>query len=470
MAVHPLTSDLYISLALRRQIWRVRTNGSKTSSTAYEIAVGTGEACLFDDDCGDGGSAESAKLSFPKGIAFDSQGNLFIADERKIRTVSTNGLMSTIVGQNKKNSVQWLPLECKTEFTTDNLRLQWPTTVITRKTTDKLMFLDGDIVFEFISGRKIRIVAGTSANCASLTSPSNETFRPVPLKNVASIATTLDGKLLVAETDGRRLHRIRMFDETRRRIQMLSGAESNCDCSKNCPCDDSSDVVLARNARLNRPVCLAVDHRGFVLIADQGNFKVRSLRPSEPEFNSHFRHFEIFSAESQEVYMFNRHGQHVATKDLITDKFLYNFTYHVDSSYGTLVQVTSGGGRRLTIGRKDRFKISLENSDGLKSYVHISRFHQNLEKFVDPNGAAIRFRYENNNGLLISKQDSAGSVWLYEYDARGHLNSMVVPTGETYSLKNFIVNNQMDVNVFKNNRLWWHFRINDNEIDVDSGN
>lgn len=67
LAVHPITSDLFVSLPLRRQVWRVRGNVSKSSSDSYEIVAGTGEACMFDDDCGDGGPAESAKLSFPKG-------------------------------------------------------------------------------------------------------------------------------------------------------------------------------------------------------------------------------------------------------------------------------------------------------------------------------------------------------------------------------------------------------------------
>ncbi len=49
---------------------------------------------------GDGGPATSAQLSFPSGIAFDSSGNLYIADNgnQRIRKVSTNGIITTVAG------------------------------------------------------------------------------------------------------------------------------------------------------------------------------------------------------------------------------------------------------------------------------------------------------------------------------------------------------------------------------------
>lgn len=397
---------------------------------------------------------------------------MFLADERKLRTVFVNGLMSTVIGDTKKTMVGWRPLPCKSEFTLEELRLQWPTTVVNNWINDKIMFLDGDAVFELTSNRKVKLVVGTSADCTSLMTPSNETVRPLPLKNVASIAATLDGKLLIAETDGRRLHRIRSFDAVRHRITLLAGADSNCDCSKNCPCDDPVEAVLARNARLNRPVALAVDYRGFVHVADRGNFKVRTLKPSEPDFDPYYRNYQVFSPESREVYLFNRHGQHIATKDLISDKFIYNFTYHVDSSYGTVVQVTSGSGngRKLLISRKDRFKIALENSDGVKSYVHISRFHHMLEKYVDSDGGISRFRYENNNdGLLISKRNASGDISFYRYDIRGHLTSMISPTGDIYHLSNSIADNRLESTVNKNDRFLIQFKISDEEIDISSG-
>jgi sugar lactone lactonase YvrE len=50
---------------------------------------------------GDGGQANQAQLSFPRGIAVDGQGRLYINDERsgRIRMVNADGVISTIAGR-----------------------------------------------------------------------------------------------------------------------------------------------------------------------------------------------------------------------------------------------------------------------------------------------------------------------------------------------------------------------------------
>jgi sugar lactone lactonase YvrE len=49
---------------------------------------------------GDGGSASQARLNRPTGVAVDTEGNLFIADldNRRIRKVDANGIISTVAG------------------------------------------------------------------------------------------------------------------------------------------------------------------------------------------------------------------------------------------------------------------------------------------------------------------------------------------------------------------------------------
>ena len=49
---------------------------------------------------GDGGKATGAELNLPNGIAFDSKGNLYIADmaNQRVRRVSADGIISTVAG------------------------------------------------------------------------------------------------------------------------------------------------------------------------------------------------------------------------------------------------------------------------------------------------------------------------------------------------------------------------------------
>jgi sugar lactone lactonase YvrE len=84
------TRNLYITDKRNIRIRRVNTSGIITT-VAGDGTAGYG---------GDGGAATSAQLHDPCGIAVDASGNLYIADNgnNRIRKVSTSGIISTVAG------------------------------------------------------------------------------------------------------------------------------------------------------------------------------------------------------------------------------------------------------------------------------------------------------------------------------------------------------------------------------------
>src|SRR5262249_21288751 len=64
--------------------------------------AGTGEPRY----AGDGGPATSAPLNYPSGLAFDDEGNLYIADSfnNRVRKVDLDGLITTVAGTGARGS------------------------------------------------------------------------------------------------------------------------------------------------------------------------------------------------------------------------------------------------------------------------------------------------------------------------------------------------------------------------------
>jgi len=84
------TGIVYFSDTLNHRIRKIGTDG------IISTVVGTGDASFR----GDGGQAILAALNHPEGLAFDTAGNLYIADtyNHRIRKVGTDGVITTVAG------------------------------------------------------------------------------------------------------------------------------------------------------------------------------------------------------------------------------------------------------------------------------------------------------------------------------------------------------------------------------------
>jgi uncharacterized protein (TIGR03437 family) len=89
LAIDP-AGNIIVSDLVSHVIHKIAPNGSMTT------IAGTGTAGFS----GDGGPATAARLHFPRGVAVDSAGNIYIADSfnLRVRKISTDGTISTVAG------------------------------------------------------------------------------------------------------------------------------------------------------------------------------------------------------------------------------------------------------------------------------------------------------------------------------------------------------------------------------------
>jgi len=92
--------NLFIADAQNNRVRKVSTNGIITT------VAGNGTGAGYYDDTGDGGLATNAQVSSPAYVAVDGAGNLFIASGKRVRRVSTNGIITTVAGSSAALSSQ----------------------------------------------------------------------------------------------------------------------------------------------------------------------------------------------------------------------------------------------------------------------------------------------------------------------------------------------------------------------------
>lgn len=162
-------------------------------------------------------------------------------------------------------------------------------------------------------------------------------------------------------------------------------------------------------------------------------FRIRSIMSRSPEATA-TREYEVYSPTTQELYVFNRFGQHITTRNILTGETSYQFTYNQFTSSGKLSSVTDAAGNKVFLLRDHAQQVnSIENTKGQKCRLRMSRMKL-LSEVNTPDNYNITFDYYGPTGLLRSKLDSAGRGYVYTYDDFGRLTGAVTPTGKLIRL------------------------------------
>ncbi|XP_036326502.1 teneurin-m isoform X1 [Rhagoletis pomonella] len=435
MALSPLDGTLYISDPESHQIIRVRdTNDYSQPEKNWEPIVGSGERCLPGDEahCGDGALAKDAKLAYPKGIAISSDNILYFADGTNIRMVDRDGIVTTLIGNHMHKS-HWKPIPCEGTLKLEEMHLRWPTELAVSPLDNTLHIIDDHMILRMTPDGRVRVISGRPLHCATTSTVyDSDLATHATLVMPQSISFGPMGELYVAESDSQRINRVRVIG-TDGRIAPFAGAESKCNClERGCDCFEA-EHFLATSAKFNTIAALSVTPDGHVHIADQANYRIRSVMSSIPEASTS-REYEIYAPDMQEIYIFNRFGQHVSTKNILTGETTYVFTYNVNTSNGKLSTVTDAAGNKVFLLRDYTSQVnSIENTKGQKCRLRMTRMKM-LHELSTPDNYNVTFEYHGPTGLLKTKLDSTGRSYVYNYDEFGRLTSAVTPTGRVIDL------------------------------------
>jgi uncharacterized protein (TIGR03437 family) len=228
-------------------------------STVYKITpagVATAIAGGSQGFGGDNGPATAARLNSPEGIAFDSQGNLYIADTDncRIRKVTPQGTISTIAGGT-----------CG--FNGDNgqataAQLAFPDSVAVDSAGNIYIAEELFIRKIIASSGLITTIAGNGAALANGPAISSA------IGFEDALAVDAAGNLYIADPD---YNLVRVITGTN--IRTIAGMAPG-----GVPATGfSGDGGPGSSAALFNPVGVAVDANGFVYIADQFNQRIRKL-------------------------------------------------------------------------------------------------------------------------------------------------------------------------------------------------
>ncbi|XP_075972353.1 teneurin transmembrane protein Ten-m isoform X2 [Anticarsia gemmatalis] len=453
MALSPLDGNLYISDPESHQIIKVRnTEDFSDPEHNWETVVGSGERCLPGDEahCGDGALARDAKLAYPKGVAVSIDNILYFADGTNIRMVDRDGIITTIIG-NHMHRAHWKPIPCEGTLSVEEVHLRWPTELAINPLDNSLHIIDDHMILQMAPDGRVKVIAGRPLHCPSpITGIDVELATYATLVMPQSIAFGSAGDLYVAESDSQRINRVRLIT-TDGKISLYAGAESKCNClERGCDCFEA-DHFLASNSKFNTISAVIVSPDGIVHIADQANYRIRSVMASIPDASG-AREYEIYSPDTQEIYIFNRFGQHVTSKNILTGENNYVFTYTVNTSNGKLSTVTDAAGNKVFLLRDYSTSVnSIENTKGQKCRLKMSRMKM-LQELRTPDNFNVTFDYYGPSGLLKSKYDSTGRSYVYKYDEFGRLTSAVTPTGRIINLNFDLSLKGATVRITENNK------------------
>jgi sugar lactone lactonase YvrE len=253
--------NLYIVAEIEHAVYQMPPGGSANKIVGTGIRTGSidGQGGDPRDDLGDGRQALSCSLNFPTGVALDANGNLYIADKNNYRVRKVDhvtGIISTIAGTGVAGS-------SGDGGPATSAQLNQPSGLALDSQGDLYIAEEGGNRVRKVSPSGIiSTVAGTgSYGYSGDNGPATSAKLAIPF----GIAVDGAGNLYIADTGNDR-------------IRKVDGAGTITTIAGNGSAGFAGDGGASTAASLNKPLGVAVDSAGNIVIADTYNQRIRRLQ------------------------------------------------------------------------------------------------------------------------------------------------------------------------------------------------
>lgn len=271
--------EVYISDEDNHRIYQILIDGT--------INVIAGSGTTDGGFSGDGGLAIHAQLGYPSGLAIDNNGNLYVADSRnhRVRKIDTSGIISTVAGNGSEGFSGDGGLAI-------NAQLDWPNDIAFDKNGNLYIADSGNnrVRKVDLTSNTISTVAGNGATDGIIDTWDGEDTGGfsgdgglaihAQFNYPTSIAFDKDNNLYISDLFNNRIRRV----DTAGTIMTVAGSNINQEDT-----EFNGDEGKATEAKLLKPKGITIDNNNNLFIADMGADRVRKVTFSNSTVNQECR-------------------------------------------------------------------------------------------------------------------------------------------------------------------------------------